>query len=830
MIQTTDIINAFFGPSEIVNFRVFDDTKTSSFKGAKLSVEAGRFASVEPELRRHNEQKRGIFFVVNSGGQDDASITKINAQFCEMDDGSFEEQLEKVEAFSLPPSIINRTRKSLHCFWLMKPGAKPERFRDVQKQLVSQFGADPACVNLSRVMRLPGFNHCKAEPLMVECISFHPERRYTQEELSEALPRSSAGKRVNENLTGKDSGLELVSRGCAFISYCRENARTLPEPLWFAMLTNLAPFSGGVKLIHELSAPYPGYSRTETQDKLNRIIREGIRPVNCATLAELGYSCGKMQSGLCPCRSPAGLSYRPADDETLVKLAGELPCSGDTVRDMETIKSFISEYLFNQDNLTAGAIISSEIRKRFSLKSQQLQPFMAFYRECRKEHRESLNRGRALAELTEVPEWYEFNQGGMKFLPGVLAKHLKDSEDVFYAAEQHYIYESGVYSQTTELAAQRIVQSKMIEKESHYAQIADAEKQWRLMILKDVNALNPNPYIINLKNGLYNVLEDTLSPHSPDYLSTVQLPCAFNPEARCPRFMQFLNQAMDGDEGQIGLIQEMLGYTLVPLNSAQKCFVLVGAAGAGKSVLLRVVSEILLGKQNVSNVSWQSLGERFKTAELFGKLANIFADLPTKSIEDTGIFKALVGEDYLTVERKGCHPFAFRSTARLLFSCNAIPKNYSDRSEGFYRRLIIIRFNRSVPEDQRDPDLLQKLTAEVDGIFMFALQGLKRLIDRQFAFSLTDANIEELKSYREESDSVLSFVVENCELGPDRQYGSTDLYNAYKAYCEESGQKPFAQKSFVQQLIADFPGITRGIDTLGKRRMLIGISPGAILY
>jgi len=112
----------------------------------------------------------------------------------------------------------------------------------------------------------------------------------------------------------------------------------------------------------------------------------------------------------------------------------------------------------------------------------------------------------------------------------------------------------------------------------------------------------------------------------------------------------------------------MLGYFLVPITKSQKCFAIVGAAGAGKSVLLNVLNEILLGSGNVSNVSWQSLNERFKTAELFGKLANIFADLPTKNIDDNGIFKALVGEDYLTVEKKNKDPFSFQSMARLLFS------------------------------------------------------------------------------------------------------------------------------------------------------------------
>jgi len=255
----------------------------------------------------------------------------------------------------------------------------------------------------------------------------------------------------------------------------------------------------------------------------------------------------------------------------------------------------------------------------------------------------------------------------------------------------------------------------------------------------------------------------------------------------------------------------------------------VGAAGAGKSVLLRVLNEVLLGKQNVSNVSWQALNERFKPAELFGKLANIFADLPTKNIDDNGIFKALVGEDYLTVEKKNRNPFSFQSSARLLFSCNSIPRNYGDRSEGFYRRLIIIRFSHTVPPEKRDPGLLNKFRMEADGIFLFALEGLRRLMNNDFRFSETQVNRTELQQYREESDSVLSFVKEYCELDPSSATGSTELFRAYKSYCDECGLKPYSQKTFVQQLLSACSDVERDIDRLGGRRVLNGIKLGEML-
>ena len=418
---------------------------------------------------------------------------------------------------------------------------------------------------------------------------------------------------------------------------------------------------------------------------------------------------------------------------------------------------------------------------------------------------------------------------GLRFLPGVLAKEMAGKEQIFYAAEQHFSYRGGVYSEMTEMEAQRMVQEKMLVRETKMHQIIDAEKQWRLLVQKDIRELNANPYIINVKNGLYNVLENTLTKHTPNYYSTVQLNVTLNSKADCPLFKKFLADSMGGDMAQVALLQEMLGYFLIPVNSAQKCFVIVGVASAGKSVLLRVLNDVLLGKKNVSNVSWQALNERFKTAELFGKLANIFADLPTKNIDDNGIFKALVGEDYLTVEKKNKNPFSFQSSARLLFSCNSIPKNYGDKSEGFYRRLIIIRFNHAVPKEKRDPDLLEKFRMEADGIFWFALQGLRRLMQNHFVFSETQVNADELQQYREESDSVLSFVKEFCEMGKDYSVGSTELFNAYKGYCEECGLKPYSHKSFVQQISVAFPNVERKIDRVAKKRVFIGLRLGEIL-
>ena len=550
-VTATDVLGALFNPTDTVCFRVFEDKKTGVFQGAKLSCECGKYKSIEETLKNHNAMQRGIFFVVNYGGQEDAAITRINAQFFEMDDGTFEEQQKKVDAFPLPPSMVIKTQKSLHVYYFMDSTAKVERFRGIQKRLVKQFGGDPMCVNESRVMRLPGFHHCKKEtPVEVTCISFHPERKYTQEQLASVLPEVEGAPAERRNGTAK--GLEQVCRACDFIKHCRENASTLSEHDWYAMITNLAPFDGGTARIHELSLPYPRYSEADTQRKINHFLESGTKPMTCRTIAEKGFKCPK--AGKCPVKSPAAFCFQPMEIHVLLEILQGLPVTGEPVKDLQTAKAFMLDYLYNQDMVTADAMIQSKIRDHFKLPSTFLKSLQTAFKAENKAFRKKLEARKARA-LKSLPEWYEVIDAGVRFLPGVLAKALAKNEKVFYAAEQHFRYQGGVYVEMAEMEAQRLVQEQMLIRETKMSQIVDAEKQWRLLVQRDIRELNANPYIINVRNGLYNVLEDTLTEHTPDYFSTVQLDVAYDKAAGCPLFKKFLAESMGGDMEQVGLIQ-----------------------------------------------------------------------------------------------------------------------------------------------------------------------------------------------------------------------------------------------------------------------------------
>jgi putative DNA primase/helicase len=822
-VPAEDFLHAFFDYHEKVCFRVFADKKGSAFSGAKLSCALEEYFNIAEALQAHNAQDRGIFFVVNFGGQSIAEISRINAQFVEMDDGTFEEQLAKVEAFPLAPSLIVKTRRSLHCYWLMQK-ADVARFRHIQKQLVAQFHGDPQCVDECRVLRVPGFNHCKEEPLPVECIKFNPELRYTQEQLSAALPNmpeeSSTVNRQSSIKKGAQRGLALLARKCPFFKHCKKNAKTLSDPDWYAMISNLALFEGSEEVIHRLSRPHPGYSPEATDRKIAHFHKSGTRPITCQRIFEGGFQCPCVEK--CSAKSPAGLAFVPATLDELKKWLSstkELTKTGDPVADLQLAGRFIADYLFNQDPGLAEPFIRYDLRKHFDYKADDVRGLLAAYRELHgkftslREVKRRQNPGAA--------EWYETNKNGqLRLMPGVLADHLAANFHAFYCTEQYYFYENGVYQPRTEKDAKATVRTYLNVRDVTMNQINDVEGQWQLTIRKPVREINPNPFIINCQNGLYNVADDSFRNHDPWYFSTVQMKARYAPEATAPAWLAFLRSVLEPPE--IHLLQEIFGYLLVPITKAQKSFILCGLPNVGKSTILTVMQEYLLGAENVSNVPLQALSERFQPAQLFGKLANIYADLPTKKIDDVGMFKAVTGEDYITGERKNKDPFPFKSFARFLQSCNDMARNYGDRSDAFYRRLIIMRFSKPVPPERHDPDLKEKLSAERDGILAWAIEGLKRLIINNYSFSETDRTRAEVKAYRVQNNSVLAFVEEYCKLIPDAVCSRREMYAEYKSYCELANIGKVSQPQFVRE-VAGINGVSAELDPQTRRAAFRGI-------
>ena len=212
----------------------------------------------------------------------------------------------------------------------------------------------------------------------------------------------------------------------------------------------------------------------------------------------------------------------------------------------------------------------------------------------------------------------------------------------------------------------------------------------------------PDLPTINLLNGRLEWATDTLQPHTPRRVYRHSIPVSYDPQATCPTFDHYLETTLDEDV--IPLADEIIGHLLIPDTRYEKAVMLTGDGENGKSVFIDTLTA-LLGSQHVSNVALQDLEEnRFRVAELFGKLGNFFADLDPRALKSTSLFKALVTGDEIEAERKFTDPFKFRNVARLVFSANKLPDS-SDRTHAFYRRWHVIPFTRTFTDETRDPDL-----------------------------------------------------------------------------------------------------------------------------
>ncbi|HAT4281453.1 TPA: DNA primase [Clostridium perfringens] len=884
-----------------INIRIFSDKKGTGFKGKNLSFNIKDFQSKGKVLMAHNEANRGIFFVVNSGGNSDSKINKINAQFFECDTLSLEEQLENISKFPLEPSIIVQTKKSLHVYFLIKNG-KVEKFRDIQKKLAKHFNGDGSCINESRVMRVPGFYHCKEEPVRVKCIKFNPNLFYTQEDLERELSysesefivnddnyirlesyisnyhsdlqestllnkenisedyRKSISEKKSEGRNNKskeqvlyeseenlhsmsednisknnqlnientvdeevksENGLEVVCFKCDFINHCKKNSKILSEPLWHGMITNLALFKGGTYRIHELSKGYKTYSEKETEEKISNFLKSGAGPMTCETLRDRGYTCLRYGK-TCYGKSPASLAFKPLTVKDIRECIKTLKVSEvSNAINVDTALRFIENYMYNIGVALGKSLIEEDLANHLKIKNSK--DLISFYREVVRNFKKERG-NKAKSKNKSKPKnsgnlpWYEEQEKGLKFLPFVLAKHLSETRDVYYGGESFLIYENGVYNISGEKEAGRIIMDYMLPNYCVMASIRDCREQWDILVSKDFDDFNRNPYLVNVRNGLLDIRDMSFKEHTPSYLSTVQLNVEYNPQVDCPQFKKFLNEVLDCK--LIPLVQEIVGYLLTTNTASQKAFVFWGPARTGKSTLLWVVEYLLLGKKNVSNIPWQEIGDKFKTAELLGKLANVFSDLPSKSIDDTGIFKVVTGEDYLMAEKKNKNPFKFKPFARLVFSCNELPRNYVDRTEGFYRRLIIVPFNRQIEKSKIDKALKYKFQREKEGILNWALEGLKRLYENNFEFSENELTDGVKKEYKRENNNVISFVEECCELDGLFSCSRIELYESYKEFCVEAGLKALSQIKFNKELEGNF-NITRSRS--GKLRSWNGV-------
>jgi putative DNA primase/helicase len=347
-------------------------------------------------------------------------------------------------------------------------------------------------------------------------------------------------------------------------------------------------------------------------------------------------------------------------------------------------------------------------------------------------------------------------------------------------------------------------------KKQHVLEIMDAVRR-NSPFINPFSINNPREGIIIFRNGVLSIgdlvhcadlSKVALKGFSPNWLYTIGIPHNFRPDGTCPNFDSFVGQILPPEAHQS--LKQLLGYLLIPSAKYRKFFVFVGSGANGKSTLIEVIVEIL-GHDNVSHESLHNLASnRFAVAEVYGKLANIYADLDSGDIGSSGLLKLIVSGDPLQYERKFKDPFKAPMTARLLFSANKIPI-IKEESKAIQDRLIILEFPYRFEEDQQDKELLNRLTTEeeIEGIIaQWALPGLQSLLTNH-KFDIPVRSQELLKHYRKQSDPFSDFADQHIEVASEAYVSKAETYKTYQQWCDQSGisqNQQLSQREFSRRI------------------------------
>jgi putative DNA primase/helicase len=260
--------------------------------------------------------------------------------------------------------------------------------------------------------------------------------------------------------------------------------------------------------------------------------------------------------------------------------------------------------------------------------------------------------------------------------------------------------------------------------------------------------------------------------------------------------------------GKWVLLYEVIGYTLLageyPLN---KAVMLVGDGRNGKSTYLGLIVR-LLGSGNVVSVKLQDLTSdrlRFSISNLYGKMANIFADLPSEALRNTGLFKVLTGEDPVTADRKFRDPVTFTNYAKMLFSANELPRVY-DLTTAFWRRWLVIEFPNQFPPNE---DFRRRLYSEVlpkyaSKVLAYSLLLVAHVV-REGRFSFEESETDYRELWLRETNSVYAFIKDMLKEGvlaedPDSRVRTDELYNLYVRYCNREERESLGKREFTIEL------------------------------
>ncbi len=336
-------------------------------------------------------------------------------------------------------------------------------------------------------------------------------------------------------------------------------------------------------------------------------------------------------------------------------------------------------------------------------------------------------------------------------------------------------------------------------RERREAMMALAQSEEKIPILPE--HFDADPWLLNIENGTLDLRTGELRPHQQEDLLTKLAPISYNPKAQCPMWLSFLNTVFAGDQELINFIQLFTGYALTGDVSEHVLLIAYGIGANGKSTFFDTLLALLgdYGWQAPPDLLLQQQAGHHPAdeASLFRVRLAVCAETPGNRRLDTAKMKRLTGGEKVTARRMREDWWSFDPTHKLALGSNH--KLMVDTTDhGTWRRPKMVPFAVTIPPDQRDKKLSQKLRSELPGILRWAVEGCLRW--QQQGLSEPKAIQNATESWRQESDALGGFLESCCKMEARGKETAKTLYSSYLTYCETNGEEPLKQTSFGRRL------------------------------
>jgi putative DNA primase/helicase len=714
-----------------------------------------------PQLKERNDRGAGIFITRNecNGQRSEGNVLRIRGPHADFDEAT---AAQITDAYNvLQPSIVVITSDSSkqHAYWQLIEGEvlNSEETKSINRALVAKFGADPAAVDTSRLLRIPGFRHMKYReqgrtPMVT--VEYHSVS-YSANELRKAFLPVPNG---TTPLMQKPTRTEMQGGSSEFIDadqinqVASEIAQKKAE-LW----------SGRWEETKKRGGEY-FTSQSEADLALaghiaRACIKAGIDKSELAQAVENTFK----QSGLA--RRDKWLTRPDYRERTITKAIEDLPLISITPSSQPTLDLNSHGDIRNAKffaNQVRGCLIYIPSRGQW-LRWDKLISSRARWTLCEKQEEVAAAKHVCALLLAQATALFSKDQDkGKKAVSEAISAH---NYHRIQAMLKLAISEPGI--SVTE------------------------------------NELNRDPHKLGVANGVVDLRSGQLLPNVPELLLTRYCNAEYINDAPCPLWTTFLDEVFEGDHETIDSIQRLLGYTLIGHANEEILVICYGFGSNGKSVFNNVVQEIT-GEYAVTAPSSLLVLRRSGDASPRNDLAALAGARYVSINEfqagdrlDEQIVKTLAGRERISARYLHKEFFEYQPVFTPWLRTNHKPI-ITGEDDGIWRRLMVLRFGRQFKDHEKDPHLQEKLLAEREGILQWMLEGARLYL--KDGLRPSPRMRMEAATYRRESDLLGEFLLDTVAADPNGRVNQTRLYADYQEWCEANGLRANSKKSFTQRL------------------------------